>query len=171
MCIRDRATSSLSIFGDHQDVMAARQTGFAMLCEGSVQEVMDLSGVAHLTAIKKRMPFLNFFDGFRVSHELQKVEVIEQEELAKLIDYEALEDFRNSALNPNHPVTRGTAQNPDAVSYTHLGNMISASNKAIDLQKRPWLWMPPGACMVITVMAVNLFGDALRDALDPKKRR
>ncbi|MFR5171310.1 MAG: pyruvate:ferredoxin (flavodoxin) oxidoreductase, partial [Clostridium paraputrificum] len=107
------ATSSLSIFGDHQDVMATRQTGFAMLCEGSVQEVMDLSGVAHLTAIKKRMPFLNFFDGFRVSHELQKVEVIEQEELAKLIDYEALEDFRNSALNPNHPVIRGTAQNPD----------------------------------------------------------
>ena len=93
--------------------MATRQTGFAMLCEGSVQEVMDLSGVAHLTAIKKRMPFLNFFDGFRVSHELQKVEVIEQEELAKLIDYEALEDFRNSALNPNHPVIRGTAQNPD----------------------------------------------------------
>ena len=107
------ATSSLSIFGDHQDVMATRQTGFAMLCEGSVQEVMDLSGVAHLTAIKKRMPFLNFFDGFRVSHELQKVEIIEQEELAKLIDYEALEDFRNSALNPNHPVIRGTAQNPD----------------------------------------------------------
>ena len=117
------ATSSLSIFGDHQDVMAARQTGFAMLCEGSVQEVMDLSGVAHLTAIKKRMPFLNFFDGFRVSHELQKVEVIEQEELAKLIDYEALEDFRNSALNPNHPVTRGTAQNPDV--YFQMAESIN----------------------------------------------
>ena len=117
------ATSSLSIFGDHQDVMAARQTGFAMLCEGSVQEVMDLSGVAHLTAIKKRMPFLNFFDGFRVSHELQKVEVIEQEELAKLIDYEALEDFRNSALNPNHPVIRGTAQNPDV--YFQMAESIN----------------------------------------------
>ena len=117
------ATSSLSIFGDHQDVMATRQTGFAMLCEGSVQEVMDLSGVAHLTAIKKRMPFLNFFDGFRVSHELQKVEVIEQEELAKLIDYEALEDFRNSALNPNHPVTRGTAQNPDV--YFQMAESIN----------------------------------------------
>ena len=94
-----------------------------MLCEGSVQEVMDLSGVAHLTAIKKRMPFLNFFDGFRVSHELQKVEVIEQEELAKLIDYEALEDFRNSALNPNHPVTRGTAQNPDV--YFQMAESIN----------------------------------------------
>nr|WP_278678325.1 pyruvate:ferredoxin (flavodoxin) oxidoreductase [Clostridium paraputrificum] len=117
------ATSSLSIFGDHQDVMATRQTGFAMLCEGSVQEVMDLSGVAHLTAIKKRMPFLNFFDGFRVSHELQKVEVIEQEELAKLIDYEALEDFRNSALNPNHPVIRGTAQNPDV--YFQMAESIN----------------------------------------------
>ncbi|MDU2108435.1 pyruvate:ferredoxin (flavodoxin) oxidoreductase [Clostridium sp.] len=117
------ATSSLSIFGDHQDVMATRQTGFAMLCEGSVQEVMDLSGVAHLTAIKKRMPFLNFFDGFRVSHELQKVEVIEQEELAKLIDYEALEDFRNSALNPNHPVIRGTAQNPDV--YFQMAETIN----------------------------------------------
>ena len=117
------ATSSLSIFGDHQDVMATRQTGFAMLCEGSVQEVMDLSGVAHLTAIKKRMTFLNFFDGFRVSHELQKVEVIEQEELAKLIDYEALEDFRNSALNPNHPVIRGTAQNPDV--YFQMAESIN----------------------------------------------
>lgn len=117
------ATSSLSIFGDHQDVMATRQTGFAMLCEGSVQEVMDLSGVAHLTAIKKRMPFLNFFDGFRVSHELQKVEVIEQKELAKLIDYEALEDFRNSALNPNHPVIRGTAQNPDV--YFQMAESIN----------------------------------------------
>ena len=120
---RALATSSLSIFGDHQDVMATRQTGFAMLCEGSVQEVMDLSGVAHLTAIKKRMPFLNFFDGFRVSHELQKVEVIEQEELAKLIDYEALEDFRNSALNPNHPVIRGTAQNPDV--YFQMAESIN----------------------------------------------
>ena len=117
------ATSSLSIFGDHQDVMATRQTGFAMLCEGSVQEVMDLSGVAHLTAIKKRMPFLNFFDGFRVSHELQKVEVIEQEELAKLIDYEALEDFRNRSLNPEHPVTRGTAQNPDV--YFQMAESIN----------------------------------------------
>lgn len=110
---RALATSSLSIFGDHQDVMAARQTGFAMLSDGSVQEVMDLAAVAHLTAIKCRMPFLNFFDGFRISHEIQKIEVIDQEDLAKLVDYEALQSFRDSALNPSHPVTRGTAQNPD----------------------------------------------------------
>ncbi len=107
------ATSSLSIFGDHQDVMAARQTGFAMLSEGSVQEVMDLAPVAHLTAIKARMPFVNFFDGFRISHEIQKIEVLEYDELAKLVDYEALNNFRKNALNPDHPVTRGTSQNPD----------------------------------------------------------
>ncbi len=107
------STSSLSIFGDHQDVMATRQTGFAMLAEGSVQEVMDLAAVAHLSAIKAKMPFLSFFDGFRISHEIQKIEVIEQDELAKLVDYNAIEDFRKNALNPDHPVTRGTAQNPD----------------------------------------------------------
>ncbi|MDO5779962.1 MAG: pyruvate:ferredoxin (flavodoxin) oxidoreductase [Clostridium sp.] len=110
---RALATSSLSIFGDHQDVMAARATGCAMLSEGSVQEVMDLSPVAHLTAIKARMPFVNFFDGFRVSHEIQKIELLEYDELGKLIDYDALDNFRKNALNPNHPVTRGTAQNPD----------------------------------------------------------
>lgn len=110
---RALATSSLSIFGDHQDVMAARATGCAMLAEGSVQEVMDLSPVAHLSAIKAKMPFVNFFDGFRVSHEIQKVEVLEYDELGKLMDYDALESFRNNSLNPNHPVTRGTAQNPD----------------------------------------------------------
>ena len=110
---RSIATSSLSIFGDHQDVMAARQTGFAMLAEGSPQEVMDLSPVAHLSAIKSRVPFVNFFDGFRVSHELQKVEVLEYEELSKLVDYEALNSFRENSLSPNHPVIRGTAQNTD----------------------------------------------------------
>lgn len=110
---RALATSSLSIFGDHQDVMAARQTGFAMLADCSVQEVMDLGAVAHLSAIKSRMPFLNFFDGFRLSHEIQKIELLEQDELAKLIDYDALNEFRKSALNPDHPVIRGTAQNPD----------------------------------------------------------
>ncbi|MDU5105277.1 MULTISPECIES: pyruvate:ferredoxin (flavodoxin) oxidoreductase [unclassified Clostridium] len=115
---RALATSSLSIFGDHQDVMAARQTGFAMLAEGSVQEVMDLSPVAHLTSIKTRIPFMNFFDGFRTSHEIQKIEVLEYDELAKLVDYEALNGFRNRALNPNSPVTRGTAQNPDIYFQT-----------------------------------------------------
>lgn len=110
---RALATSSLNIFGDHQDVMAARQTGFAMLAEGSVQEVMDLSAVAHLTAIKSRVPFVNFFDGFRTSHEIQKIEVLEYDELKNLIDMDAVEAFRRRALNPDHPVTRGTAQNPD----------------------------------------------------------
>ena len=115
---RALATSSLSIFGDHQDVMAARQTGFAMLAEGSVQEVMDLSAVAHLTSIKTRIPFMNFFDGFRTSHEIQKIEVLEYDELAKLVDHDALDAFRKRALNPNHPVTRGTAQNPDIYFQT-----------------------------------------------------
>ncbi|WP_294377708.1 pyruvate:ferredoxin (flavodoxin) oxidoreductase [uncultured Clostridium sp.] len=112
------AASSLSIFGDHQDVMAARGTGFAMLCEDNVQEVMDLSPVAHLSAIKGKVPFLNFFDGFRTSHELQKIEVLENDELADLIDYRSLEEFRKRGLNPNHPVTRGTAQNPDIYFQT-----------------------------------------------------
>lgn len=107
------ATHALSIFGDHQDVMATRQTGFALLCSSSVQEVMDLGGVAHLAAIKARVPFLHFFDGFRTSHEYQKIEVIEYEEYEKLLDYEALKQFRERSLNPEHPVARGTAQNPD----------------------------------------------------------
>lgn len=110
---RALATSALNIFGDHQDVMATRQTGFAMLAEGSVQEVMDLSAVAHLSAIKSRVPFLNFFDGFRTSHEIQKIEVLEYDELAKLLDWDAVKEFKKRALNPNHPVTRGTAQNAD----------------------------------------------------------
>ncbi len=107
------AGHALSIFGDHSDVMSARQTGFALLASGSVQEVMDLGSIAHLAAIKGRVPFMHFFDGFRTSHEVQKVEVMEYEELAKLLDYEALNEFRNRSLSPEHPVTRGTAQNPD----------------------------------------------------------
>ena len=107
------ASHALNIFGDHSDVYACRQTGFAMLASGSVQEVMDLSGVAHLTAIKSRVPFINFFDGFRTSHEIQKIESVDQADLASLLDTKALKEFRNRALNPEHPVTRGTAQNPD----------------------------------------------------------
>lgn len=110
---RSLAAHALSIFGDHSDVMSTRQAGFAMLATGSVQEIMDIAGVAHLSAIKTRVPFLHFFDGFRTSHEVQKVEEMQMEDLAKLIDYEALQRFRNNALNPEHPVTRGTAQNPD----------------------------------------------------------
>lgn len=110
---RALAAHALSIFGDHQDVMAVRQTGCAMLASGSVQEVIDLAPVAHLAAIKGRLPFVHFFDGFRTSHEIQKVEALEYEDYGKLIDQEALKEFRERALSPNHPVTRGTAQNPD----------------------------------------------------------
>lgn len=110
---RSLAAQALSIFGDHSDVMSARQTGFAFLASGSVQEAMDLAGVAHLTAIKSRIPFVHFFDGFRTSHEIQKIEALSEEDLKPLIDMEALQAFRDGALSPNHPVTRGMAQNPD----------------------------------------------------------
>ncbi len=110
---RALASHALSIFGDHSDVYACRQTGFAMLCEGNPQEVMDLTPVAHCAAIKGRVPFLNFFDGFRTSHELQKIEVWDYEDLKDMVDMDAVQAFRNRALNPNHPVLRGTAQNPD----------------------------------------------------------
>ncbi len=108
----------LSIFGDHSDVMSTRHTGFAMLATGSVQEIMDIGGIAHLAAIKSRIPFLHFFDGFRTSHEVQKVEAPSNEDMAKLIDWKALQAFRDNALNPEHPVTRGTAQNPDIYFQT-----------------------------------------------------
>lgn len=110
---RSLAAQALSIFGDHSDVMSTRQTGFAMLATGSVQEIMDIAGIAHLAAIKSRIPFLHFFDGFRTSHEIQKVEYFEADDLKHLVDWEALQRFRDQALNPEHPVTRGTAQNPD----------------------------------------------------------
>ena len=115
---RTLASHALSIFGDHQDVMSARQTGFAMFCEGSVQEVMDLSAVAHLSSIKGRVPFINFFDGFRTSHEIQKIEALSEEDLAPLLDREALAEFRQRALNPDKPVARGMAENPD-VFFQH----------------------------------------------------
>lgn len=110
---RALATHALSIFGDHQDVMSTRATGFAMLATGSVQEVMDLAGVAHLSAIKGRVPFLHFFDGFRTSHEINKIEVMSYDEFDKLIDYDAVQKFRDTSLNPESPITRGTAQNDD----------------------------------------------------------
>ncbi|MBZ2175920.1 pyruvate:ferredoxin (flavodoxin) oxidoreductase [Schnuerera sp. xch1] len=110
---RALAGHALSIFGDHQDVMATRQTGFALLASGSVQEAMDLAGVAHLSAIKGRVPFVHFFDGFRTSHEIQKVEVMDYEDLKKLVDFDAVSEFRNRSLNPERPYTKGTAQNPD----------------------------------------------------------
>ncbi|ADU28225.1 pyruvate:ferredoxin (flavodoxin) oxidoreductase [Ethanoligenens harbinense] len=107
------ASHALNIFGDHSDVYACRQTGFAMLCAGNVQEVMDLGAVAHLSAIKGRVPFLHFFDGFRTSHEIQKIEAWDYEDLADMVDYDAVAAFRARALNPEHPTLRGTAQNPD----------------------------------------------------------
>jgi pyruvate-ferredoxin/flavodoxin oxidoreductase len=110
---RTVAAHALSIFGDHGDIYATRQTGFAMLASGGVQEIMDLAGVAHLSAIKSRIPFLHFFDGFRSSAEVQKIEYLEMDDLKKLLDRDALKKFRDHALNPEHPVTRGTAQNPD----------------------------------------------------------
>ena len=124
---RALAAQSLSIFGDHQDVMATRQTGFAMLATSSVQEVMDLAGVAHLVAIQARVPFLHFFDGFRTSHEIQKIELIDEASLTSLLDRDALKAFRERALNPEHPVTRGTAQNPDIYFQTR-----EAANKFYD---------------------------------------
>ncbi|MDE6127140.1 MAG: pyruvate:ferredoxin (flavodoxin) oxidoreductase, partial [Muribaculaceae bacterium] len=115
---RTLASHALSIFGDHQDVMSVRQTGFAMLAEGSVQEVMDLSGVAHLATIKSSIPFVNFFDGFRTSHEIQKIEMLENDDLAPLLDREALAKFRQRGLNPQAPVSRGMAENGD-VFFQH----------------------------------------------------
>ena len=115
---RALAAQALSIFGDHQDVMAARQTGVVMLASGSVQEVADIAPVAHMSAIEGSLPFLHFFDGFRTSHEIQKVELMENEDYEKLLDKEAIQAFRDKSLSPNHPVTRGTAQNPDIYFQT-----------------------------------------------------
>ncbi|RLC24852.1 MAG: pyruvate:ferredoxin (flavodoxin) oxidoreductase, partial [Deltaproteobacteria bacterium] len=110
---RSISAHALSIFGDHQDVMAARQTGFAMLASNSVQEAQDLALVAHLATIDARVPFLHFYDGFRTSHEIQKIEMIEYDDMASLFNYDAYKAFKSRALNPEHPDTRGTAQNPD----------------------------------------------------------
>ncbi len=110
---RALASHALSIFGDHSDIYACRQTGYAMLCSSNVQEVMDLGAVAHLSAIKGRVPFLHFFDGFRTSHEIQKIEVWDYEDLAEMLDWDAVDAYRRRSLNPEHPVLRGTAQNPD----------------------------------------------------------
>ena len=132
---RSLAAHALSIFGDHSDVMACRGTGFAMLAAGSVQEVMDITAVAHLSAIKTGIPFLNFFDGFRTSHEIQKIDVLDYDDLAKLVDYDALARFKSRALNPERPYQKGTAQNPDiffqakeAVSpfYTDIPETVEA---------------------------------------------
>ena len=124
---RTVASHALNIFGDHSDVYACRQTGFAMLAETNPQEVMDLAAVAHLAAIKGRVPFLNFFDGFRTSHEIQKIEVWDNETLKGLIDQDAVKEFRSRALNPEHPVLRGSAENGD-IFFQHR----EACNKYYD---------------------------------------
>ena len=129
---RTLASHALCIFGDHQDVMSCRQTGFAMLAEGSVQEVMDLAGVAHLATIKSRVPFLNFFDGFRTSHEYQKVEVVDMEDLRPLVDMKALQEFRERALSPMRPVMRGMAENPD-VFFAHRESCNPYYNEVADI--------------------------------------
>ena len=129
---RTLASHALCIFGDHQDVMSCRQTGFAMLAEGSVQEVMDLAGVAHLATIKSRVPFLNFFDGFRTSHEYQKVEVVDMEDLRPLLDMKALQEFRDRALSPMRPVMRGMAENPD-VFFAHRESCNPYYNEVADI--------------------------------------
>lgn len=125
---RTLASHSLCIFGDHSDVMACRQTGFAILCENSVQEVMDLSAVAHLSTIESRVPFINFFDGFRTSHEYQKIEAVDQEDVRPLLNQKALSEFRQRALTPENPVTRGMAENPETF-FSHR----EASNKYYDV--------------------------------------
>lgn len=125
---RSIAAQALSIFGDHSDVMSARMTGFAMLATGSVQEIMDIAPIAHLAAIKSRVPFLHFFDGFRTSHEIQKVEAPTTESMMDLVDWKALQEFRDRALNPENPVTRGTAQNPDIYFQSR-----EAANKFYDI--------------------------------------
>ena len=121
------ATHALNIFGDHSDVMACRQTGFAMLCESNPQEVMDLGAVAHLAAIKGRVPFINFFDGFRTSHEIQKIAIWDNEDLADMVDMDAVEAFRKRALNPERPVMRGSHENGD-IFFQHR----EAANKYYD---------------------------------------
>ena len=121
---RSLATQALSIFGDHQDVMATRQTGFAMLCSNSVQEVMDLGGIAHLSAIKSRIPFLHFFDGFRTSHEVNTVEVMDYDVFKRLVDYDKINEFRKLGLNPNKPVTRGTAQSDDVYFQARMAHEV-----------------------------------------------
>jgi len=129
---RTLASHALCIFGDHQDVMACRQTGFAMFCSGSVQEVMDLSAVPHLASLKTDIPFINFFDGFRTSHEYQKIEVIDEEAVGKLVDPEDIKRFRDRALTPERPVTRGTAENPETF-FTHREACNAAYDKVPEI--------------------------------------
>ncbi|NNM66760.1 MAG: pyruvate:ferredoxin (flavodoxin) oxidoreductase, partial [Spirochaetales bacterium] len=175
---RTLASHALSIFGDHQDVYACRQTGFAMLATSSVQEVMDLAGVAHLAALKSRVPFLHFFDGFRTSHEIQKIEVLEYDELAKLVPWEDVKRFRAGALNPNSPVTRGLAQNPDVFFQAReacnpfydavpgiVEDYMDQISKLVGRTYKPFLYYeaPDATDVVIAMGAVT---ETLRETVD-----
>lgn len=177
---RALAAHSLNIFGDHADIYAARQTGFAMLASGSVQEVMDLSAVSHLTAIKSRVPFVNFFDGFRTSHEIQKIEALETEDLKGLVDMKALQAFRERSLNADTPLTRGTAQNPDIYFqgreacnpfYEAVPDIVAAYmdeiSKLTGRKHRPFdYYGAPDAENVI--IAMGSITDTIREVIDYK---
>ncbi|MHC1705943.1 MAG: pyruvate:ferredoxin (flavodoxin) oxidoreductase [Bacteroidales bacterium] len=175
---RSIAAQALSIFGDHSDVMSTRMTGFALLATGSVQEIMDIAGVAHLCAIKSRVPFLHFFDGFRTSHEIQKVEAPTTEQMAKLIDYKALQEFRDRALNPEHPVTRGTAQNPDIYFqsreaanryYDAVPDMVEAYmqeiNKMTGREYHPFTYYGPKDAENV-IVAMGSITETIKEVID-----
>ncbi|MDY0238703.1 MAG: pyruvate:ferredoxin (flavodoxin) oxidoreductase, partial [Campylobacterales bacterium] len=175
---RSLATHALSIFGDHQDIYAARQTGFAMLSTGSVQEVMDLAGVAHLAAIKSRIPFLHFFDGFRTSHEIQKIEVLDYEHFDRLLDREALQKFRDESLSPDSPKTRGTAQNDDIYFQGReaqnpfydavpdiVANYMSEISKITGREYKPFTYYGDKDATRV-VVAMGSVTEALRESVD-----
>ena len=180
---RSLATHALSIFGDHQDVMACRQTGFAMLATSSVQEIMDLAGVAHLAAIKSKVPFLHFFDGFRTSHEIQKVEVMDHAVLDSLLDREAVKEFRNNCLTPNKPVERGSAQNDDVYFqareaqneyYDKVPQIVSdymdAISKACGREYHPFNYYgaPDATDVIISMGSVN---ECINEVIDYKLKK
>ena len=178
---RTLASHALCIFGDHQDVMSCRQTGFAMLAEASVQEVMDLAGVAHLATLKSRVPFLNFFDGFRTSHEYNKVEVVNQEDLMPLVDQQALQEFRDRALSPERPVMRGMAENPD-VFFAHressnpyydavpeiVSDYMDKISKITGRKYRPFSYYGAKDAENI-IIAMGSVCEAIREVIDYKK--
>ena len=177
---RALAAQSLSIFGDHQDVMACRQTGFAMLASSSVQEVMDLAGVAHLSAIKTSVPFMHFFDGFRTSHEIQKVEVMDYEVFDKLLDRDAVEAFRKRALTFEHPVTRGTAQNDDVYFQTReaqnkfynevpavVAEYMAEISKVTGREYAPFVYYGAEDATDV-IIAMGSVCDTIKQAVDPR---
>ncbi|MGQ1910394.1 pyruvate:ferredoxin (flavodoxin) oxidoreductase [Marinifilum sp. RC60d5] len=177
---RALAAQALSIFGDHSDVYSARQTGFAMLASGSVQEVMDLSAVSHLTAIKSRVPFMNFFDGFRTSHEIQKIEAVDMEDMRDLVDQEALQAFRDRALNPEAPVTRGTAQNPDVYFQSReaanpfydavpdiVADYMSEITKITGREYKPFMYYGAEDAENI-IIAMGSVNETIKEAIDYK---